>query len=102
VYDISTGVSSEFSKVAEAKTAEMQKGVSTLVETASKNAPAGSDTAVAFVKSAVTAANNAFESVQKAVKQATDVAEANITAATHTALNAAKTAAPAAKKRTAA
>jgi phasin family protein len=102
VYEISTGVSSEFSKVAEAKTAEMQKGVSTLVETASKNAPAGSDTAVAFVKSAVTAANNAFESVQKAVKQATDVAEANITAATNTALNAAKTAAPAAKKRTAA
>jgi hypothetical protein len=32
------------------------------------------------MKSAVAAANNAFESVQKAVKQATDMAEANFNA----------------------
>jgi hypothetical protein len=44
------------------------------------------------MKSAVSAANNAYESVQKAVKQATDMAEANIAAVTNTAVNTAKTA----------
>ncbi len=44
------------------------------------------------MKSAVAAANNAFESVQKAVKQASEMAEANITAVTNTAVNASKTA----------
>jgi hypothetical protein len=44
---------------------------------------------VALVKSAVAAANNAFESVQKAAKQAAEVAEANFTAATNTATKAA-------------
>jgi uncharacterized alkaline shock family protein YloU len=33
-----------------------------------------------MMKSAVAAANNAFESVQKAVKQATDLAESNYNA----------------------
>ncbi|MCB2070551.1 MAG: phasin family protein, partial [Ottowia sp.] len=61
--------------------------------------PAGSETAVAVMKSAVAAANNAFESVQKAVKQASDVAEANFNAVTTTATNAAKSASAAAKKR---
>jgi hypothetical protein len=49
------------------------------------------------MKSAVAAANNAFESVQKAVKQATDMAEANFATVSNTAVNAAK--APVAKKR---
>ena len=62
-----------------------------MIDSASKNAPAGSETAVAVMKSAVAAANNAFESVQKAVKQASDVAEANFQAVQNTAVNAAKT-----------
>ena len=59
---------------------------------------AGSETAVAMMKSAVAAANNAYESVQKAVKQASDVAEANFNAVTANAANFAKNNA-AAKKR---
>jgi ElaB/YqjD/DUF883 family membrane-anchored ribosome-binding protein len=51
----------------------------------------GSETAVAVLKSAVAAGNNALESVQKAVKQATEVAEANFNAVANTAVNAAKT-----------
>ncbi len=47
-----------------------------------------------MMKSTVSAANNAFESVQKAVKQASDMAEANFNAVANTAVNAAKTAAP--------
>jgi hypothetical protein len=44
-----------------------------------------------MMKSAVTAANNAFESVQKAVKQASDLAESNFTAMSQSATGAAKT-----------
>ncbi len=51
-----------------------------MVDNAVKNAPAGTENAVVLVKSAVAAANNAFESVQKAAKQAADVAEANFQA----------------------
>jgi len=97
LYDIATGTGAEFSKAVEAKTAEAQKAFTGLVDGAAKNAPAGSETAVAVMKSAVAAANNAFESVQKAVKQATDMAEANFNAVAATAVNASKTAT--AKKR---
>ena len=54
--------------------------------------PAGTENAVALVKSAVAAANNAFESVQKAAKQATEVAEANFTTMTNQAVKASQTA----------
>jgi hypothetical protein len=53
-----------------------------------KNAPAGSENVVSLVKSAVAAANNAFDGVQKATKQATDVAEANFNAMSATAVKA--------------
>lgn len=96
LYEIATGASSEFTKAFESQAAEAQQQFAGLVEAAAKNAPAGSETAVAVMKSSVAAATNALESVQKAVKQATDVAEANFNAVAATATNAAK---PAAKKR---
>ena len=92
LYDIASDTGAVFGQAFEAKTAEAQKTFVGLVDSAAKNAPAGSETAVAVMKSAVAAANNAFESVQKAVKQATDVAEANFAAVSSTAVNAAKTA----------
>jgi len=92
LYDIASGTSNEFTKALEAQTAAAQKQFANLVDSATSNAPAGSETAVAVMKSAVSAANNAYESVQKAVKQATDMAEANIAAVTNTAVNTAKTA----------
>ncbi|RUP26747.1 MAG: phasin family protein [Curvibacter sp.] len=98
LYDIASGTGAEFGKAVESKTTEVQKSFVGLVDNAAKNAPAGSETAVAVIKSAVAAANNAFESVQKAVKQASDVAEANFNAVAATAVNAAKTG-TAAKKR---
>jgi phasin family protein len=98
LYDIASGTGSEFGKAFESKVVEAQKAFVGLVDNAAKNAPAGSETAVAVMKSAVAAANNAFESVQKAVKQASDVAEANFNAVAATAVNASK-AASSAKKR---
>ena len=92
LYDILAGASAEFTKSAEANMAESQKKVLALVDNAVKNAPAGSESAVALVKSAVAAANNAFESAHKAAKQAAEVAEANFTAMSATAVNATKSA----------
>lgn len=98
LYDIASGTTAEFGKAFEGKVAEGQAQFAALVDNAAKNAPAGSETAVAMMKSAVAAANNAFESVQKAVKQASDVAEANFNAVATSATNAAKNASAAAKK----
>ncbi|MEJ7929653.1 phasin family protein [Ramlibacter sp. AN1015] len=90
LYEIASGAGSEFGKTFEAQAADVQKKFLAVVDNAAKNAPAGSETAVAVFKSAVAAGNNALESVQKAVKQASDVAEANFNAAATTAVNAAK------------
>jgi phasin family protein len=96
LYDIASGTSAEFGKAAEAQAADAQKKFMSVVDNASKNAPAGSESAVAVMKSAVSAANNAMESVQKAVKQATEMAEANFNTVTTQAVSATKAAA---KKR---
>jgi phasin family protein len=80
VYDIAAATNAEVVKVAEATTSDAQQKFLSVVDSAVKNAPAGTENAVALVKSAVAAANNAFEGVQKAVKQASDVAEANFQA----------------------
>ncbi len=97
VYDILVGTGAEFTRAAEVNMAEGQKKMLTLVDNAVKNAPAGTESAVALVKSAVAAANNAYESAQKAAKQAAEVAEANFNAMTSTAVNATK-AAPKARR----
>jgi phasin family protein len=85
LYDIATATNAEVSKVAEQTAAEAQQKFMAVVDTAVKNAPAGTENAVALVKSAVAAANNAYESVHKAAKQAAEVAEANFQAVTSTA-----------------
>jgi hypothetical protein len=51
-----------------------------MLHSATANAPAGSEAAVAAFKTAVAAGNNALESVQKAVRQATEMADANVQA----------------------
>jgi phasin family protein len=88
IYDIAAATNAEVTKAVEAQISDAQKKFMGLVESASKNAPAGSENAVALVRSAVAAANNAIESVQKAAKQAADVAEANFQAVTSTAVKA--------------
>lgn len=98
VYDITAATNAEVAKVAEEQMADMQRKFMTLVDSAVKNAPAGSENAVALVKSAVAAANNAYESVHKAAKQAAEVAEANFQAVTSTAVKASQNAAPKAKR----
>ena len=50
----------------------------------SKNAPAGSDVAMAAVKSMLAASNTAYDNFTKVTRQATEIAEANVAAATET------------------
>lgn len=90
LYDIASGSVAEFARLFEEQAGENQKQFMDMVDAAAKNAPAGSETAVAMVKSAVAAANNAMESVQKAVKQATEVAETNFNTVAATAVSASK------------
>ena len=98
LYDIAAATTAEVTKAAETQFSELQKSFNSVVDTAVKNAPAGSENAVALIKSAIGAANNAYESVQKASKQAAEMAEANFTAVTNTAVKAGQSAVKAAKR----
>ena len=90
VYDILAASNAEVTRMAEAQFAGAQQAANALVDNAVKNAPAGTENAVAVMKSAMAAANNAYESVHKAAKQASEVAEANFQAMTQTAVKAAQ------------
>ncbi|MBW8779585.1 MAG: phasin family protein [Burkholderiaceae bacterium] len=98
LYDIAATTNAEVSKIAEAQVATAQANFNGAVDSAIKNAPAGTESAAALVKSAIAAATNAMESVQKATKQAADVAEANFQSLTNTAVKATSAPAKAAKK----
>lgn len=84
VYEVATSANAELSKLAEKRTAEWNENFASMLEKATKNAPAGSDVAVAAMKQMITAANSAYDNLNKVAKQATEMAEANVTAATDT------------------
>ena len=98
VYEISAQSKEEISKLLEAQFNDFQKQVLSLLEKATKNAPAGSDVAVSAVKSAIAAATSAFDSMNKAAKQVADIAEANVAAATNATVKAVGATAATAKK----
>lgn len=100
VYDIVAGVQGELAKLAEAQIAEGQQQVADAVEQFSKNAPTGSESAVALLKSSLATANGAYDSLSKAAKQAVEVAESNLNAAANATFKAASDAAEAAGKTT--
>jgi hypothetical protein len=53
-----------------------------MLDTAAKNGPAGTELAVSAIKSALAAANSAYDNISKATKQATEMAEANLATVT--------------------
>jgi phasin family protein len=97
IYEIASATQEELTKVFEAQFAEANKTMTSALDKAVKNAPAGSDVAVAAVKSAIAAANSAYDSMTKAAKQVAEIAEANVAAATSATVKAVS-AAPKAKK----
>ena len=84
VQSIATSSGAEFTKAFEAKTAEAQKAFGDAVEKIAKNAPAGTEGAVAAFKTALTAGQTAVETAQSSVKKAAETAQAAFnTASTH-------------------
>jgi phasin family protein len=82
VYEIATQTQEEMNKVLESQVGDMNKNVVAALDQAMKNAPAGSDVAVAAVKQAIAAANSAYDNMSKAAKQVAEMTEANVAAAT--------------------
>lgn len=99
LYEIATQTQEEFGKILESQFAEVNRNVASALDKAAKNAPAGSDVAVAAVKSAIAAANSAYDTMTKAAKQVAEIAEANVAAATSATVKAVSASAtPKAKK----
>ncbi len=89
VYGIAVETGAEYTKAAEVKAAETQKVFNQVIENVAKNAPAGTEPAVAVLKSALASGQSAIESAQSSAKQALSMAESNIAVVTEQALNAA-------------
>jgi phasin family protein len=83
IYEIAAQTQETFAKMIEAQYGDFQKQVAALLDQAAKKAPAGSDVAVAAVKSAFAAANSAFDNMNKAAKQVVEMTEANVNATTN-------------------
>jgi hypothetical protein len=80
----------------ESKMAEAQKAFGDSIEQMTKNAPAGSEAAVAAFQSAMSNGQKAVESAQAAIKKATATAQANFETVSKQASDVAKKAAKAA------
>ena len=90
VYDVVSATQSEMNKLVEEQVAEFNKQVVTGLDKVVKSAPAGSEVALAAVKSAITAVNSAYDNISKSAKQFTEMTQANVEAATTQATHASK------------
>ncbi|MGE4368516.1 MAG: TIGR01841 family phasin [Burkholderiaceae bacterium] len=102
VYDIVAGVQGDITKLTEEQIAQGRQQMTDAIDQVAKNAPTGSEGAVALMKSSLATANSAYESMAKVARQAADAAEKNVTAATNATFKAASDAAEAASKSAAA
>jgi phasin family protein len=98
LYELANDTQAGFSKTAEKEMQASQKKMNAMVEDWSKNAPAGSEAAVAAMKQSIASANTIYENSQKAMKQALDVAQTNLSNATETVLKATEKANKSAKR----
>jgi len=93
LYDVTTATQAEFGKLIEEQVAEYNKLVVATLDRMSKNAPAGSEVAIAAVKSGITAVNSAYENVSKVAKQFAEVSQSNFETVAKQAINGTKKAA---------
>ncbi|MFM6985475.1 MAG: phasin family protein [Hydrogenophaga sp.] len=93
VQSIATEGGAGFTQQFEASVADAQKAFGASLEQLSKNAPAGSEAAVAAFQNAVSQGQKAIEQTQAAIKKATVQAQANFAAASKQATDLAKKAA---------
>lgn len=95
IQSIATEGTADFTKDIEAKMAEAQKAFGASVDQLVKNAPAGSEAAVAAFQNALSQSQKAVESAQATIKKASATAQANFAAASKQATDLAKKAAKA-------
>lgn len=81
VYELISKTQADIAKLAESQVDATTQQTQELIETLSKNAPAGAEPAVAMFKTALETVGSTYESVQKAAKQASEMAEEGIAAA---------------------
>jgi phasin family protein len=80
VYDVAAATQSEIGKLVEEQVGEFNKHVVTALDRMVKTAPAGSEVAVAAVKTAISAVNSAYDNLAKASKQFAEMSHANVEA----------------------
>lgn len=89
---IVTDTNTALSKVAESRFADVQAQAIASIEAALKQAPAGSEAAVAAFQSALSTGQKALESAKAQAKQASEAVEKNFAAATDMAVKTTKSA----------
>jgi phasin family protein len=98
---ISSGLSTEFARAAEARITDNQRQLISLFEQVSKNAPAGSENVMAFMKNAMGNASAGYEQFSRNAKQAVEAMESNIANVTAQATQAAAKAGKAGRRQAA-
>jgi phasin family protein len=81
IYEVAQQTQAQWSNLFEAQVTEMNKSVAVALDKVAKTAPAGTDVAIAAIKSSITAASAAFDSMTKAAKQVATMTDANVKAA---------------------
>lgn len=80
VFGWGTEMQGEIAKLFDTQVAEVNKTVASALDKAAKSAPTGSEFAFAAAKSALSAANQAYDALTKAGKQVADITEATMSA----------------------
>ena len=80
LYEVASDAQTELSKLAEERLASYQQTVVEAVDQATKAAPAGSDVAVAAMKSTMAATTAAFDTFNRAARQVASYADAGVKA----------------------
>ncbi len=97
VYDIATDGQKQFADMVEGQVAALNKTVAAALDQAAQSAVPGTEPAFNAVKSAMAAANNAYETFSATAKQFANVATNNANAAVEAGLGAVRTASKAKK-----
>ena len=97
--DIASGLRAEFTKAAEAQFTETKSKITALVDNVTKSAPAGSEQAVAMLKSAIDSAHAGYEQLTTATKQVVETVETQVVNATEQFSATTENAAPKATKK---
>ena len=84
IYEVSSDIQAGFGKLLEEQVAEFNKQAVEALDKMAQSAPAGSETSISAMKSALANGNSAFTNMTKAAKQFTDTAKSHIESAAAT------------------